>query len=135
MSPESMAFKQKKRVKNSRNKYLKPGALARIRDNRTAARSCTDIGKKRVVVVDAEEQKPDVFSKGEVFVHDSMPAATPSRIIQISEGPEDETKQQMLPTTPKTPEAGSGTQSRLESLPIDILVCDIRTLLSLYEFG
>lgn len=122
MSPESMVFKQKKRVKNSRNKYLKPGALARIRDNRTATRSCTDIGKKRVVVVDAKEEKPDVFNKVEVVVNGSTPAATPSRIIQIPEGPEDETKQQMLPATPKTPEAGFGTQSRLESLPIDILV-------------
>ena len=127
MSPESMTFKQKKRVKSGKNKYMKPGALgalAQLRYSRTTTRSCTDIGKKRVLVLDAKEEKVDLFHKGEVVVHSKTPATSPSRIIQAVSEPEDETKQQMLPTTPKTPEAGSGSQSRLESLHMDLLVCD-----------
>jgi len=124
MSPESMDFKQKKRLKSAKNKYLKPGALAQLRYSRTTSRSCTDIGKKRVLVLDAEEDKVDLFHKEEVVVHGKTPATSPSRIIQAAPEVEDETKQQMLPTTPKTPEAGTGSQSRLESLPMDLLVCD-----------
>lgn len=123
MSPESMAFKQRKRVKGAKNKYLKPGALAQLRYTRTTARSCTDIGKKRVVVMDDEKDKVGAFHNEDDVVHSNTPATSPSRMIPTVVEPGDEKPQQMLPTTPKTPEPGAGTQSRLESLPVDILVC------------
>ncbi|XP_020247738.1 F-box protein At4g35930-like isoform X2 [Asparagus officinalis] len=163
---ESMAFKQKKRVKSSRNKYLKPGALAQIRYSRMATRSSTDTGRevlletedqkvvffhkgeliedqkvdsshKREPIEDqkvdifqkrelTEDQKVNIFHKGELVVHNRTPAASPSRTqsinLQSAGKLGDETKQQMLPTTPKTPDAGCESQSRLESLPIDLLV-------------
>ncbi|XP_008809429.2 F-box protein At4g35930-like [Phoenix dactylifera] len=120
MSPESMAFKQKKRVKNARNKYLKPGALAQLRDSRTTTRSCTDIGKKRVVL-DSEKAKLDLLHQEEVTVHSNTAAASP---IRTNFQPMvDGNKQQKLPETPKTPEgADCDNQSSLESLPVDLLV-------------
>ncbi|XP_073102337.1 F-box protein At4g35930 isoform X2 [Elaeis guineensis] len=120
MSPKSMAFKQKKRVKNARNKYLKPGALAQLRDSRTTTRCCTDIGKKRVVL-DSAKEKLESLHQEEVTVHSSAAAASP---IRTNFQPMvDGNKQQKLPETPKTPEgADCDNQSRLESLPMDLLV-------------
>ncbi|RWW19670.1 hypothetical protein GW17_00016252 [Ensete ventricosum] len=120
MSVESMAFKQKKRVKNTKNKYLKPGALAQIRYSRSSTKSCTDIGKKRIVL-QSEKAKIDLLDRDEVIQSDS-PIVSPIRVsphLAI-----DEAKQQKLPLTPKTPQSvDCDSQSRLESLPMDLLVC------------
>ncbi|KAG1361964.1 putative F-box protein [Cocos nucifera] len=115
-----MAFKQKKRLKNARNKYLKPGALAQLRDSRTTTRCCTDIGKKRVVL-DSAKAKLESLHQEEVTVHSNTATASP---IRTNFQPMiDGNKQQKLPETPKTPEgADCGNQSRLESLPMDLLV-------------
>ncbi|XP_008807143.1 F-box protein At4g35930-like isoform X1 [Phoenix dactylifera] len=120
MRRKPMAFKQKKRVKNACNKYLKPGALAQLRDGRTTARSCTDIGKKRIVF-NSEKAKLVLLHKEEVTVHSNTPVASPIRInFQTMV---DGNKQQKLPVTPKTPEGvDCDNQSRLESLSIDLLV-------------
>lgn len=104
-----MAFKQKKRVKSTKNKYLKPGALAQIRYFRTSSKSCTDIGKKRVVV-EPEKAK---------FHTSNTPVISPIRFITQP----DESKLQKFPLTPKTPQsAGCEGLSSLESLPMDLLV-------------
>ncbi|KAF0929723.1 hypothetical protein E2562_024416 [Oryza meyeriana var. granulata] len=47
MGTGSVTVKQKKRVKHTKNKYLKPGALAQIRYSRSTSR---DIGKKRILL-------------------------------------------------------------------------------------
>ncbi|XP_038973967.1 F-box protein At4g35930-like isoform X2 [Phoenix dactylifera] len=126
MRRKPMAFKQKKRVKNACNKYLKPGALAQLRDGRTTARSCTDIGKKRIVF-NSEKAKLVLLHKEEVTVHSNTPVASPIRInFQTMV---DGNKQQKLPVTPKTPEGvDCDNQSRLESLSIDLLVLLARQL-------
>lgn len=114
-----MKFKQKKRVKNACNKYLKPGALAQLRDGRTTTRYCTDIGKKRVVL-DSEKAKLDLLHEDEVSVHNSTPA---SPITFHFQAMLDGHKKQKLPGTPKTPEGvDRNNQSRLESLPMDLVV-------------
>ncbi|XP_064977039.1 F-box protein At4g35930-like isoform X1 [Musa acuminata AAA Group] len=119
MSVESMAFKQKKRVKNTKNKYLKPGALAQIRYSRSSSKSCTDIGKKRIVL-QSEKAKIDLLNRDEVIQSDS-PIVSPIRVS--SHLAMDDAKQQKLPLTPKTPQSvDCDSQSRLESLPMDILV-------------
>ncbi|CAL9146731.1 unnamed protein product [Musa hybrid cultivar] len=119
MSVESMAFKQKKRVKNTKNKYLKPGALAQIRYSRSSSKSCTDIGKKRIVL-QSEKAKIDLLNRDEVIQSDS-PIVSPIRVT--SHLAIDDAKQQKLPLTPKTPQSvDCDSQSRLESLPMDILV-------------
>ncbi|RRT75310.1 hypothetical protein B296_00024963 [Ensete ventricosum] len=124
-SVESMAFKQKKRVKNTKNKYLKPGALAQIRYSRSSSKSCTDIGKKRIVL-QSEKAKIDLLDRDEVIQSDS-PIVSPIRVsphLAI-----DEAKQQKLPLTPKTPQSvDCDSQSRLESLPMDLLVILARQL-------
>lgn len=121
MSVESMAFKQKKRVKNTKNKYLKPGALAQIRYSRSSSKSCTDIGKKRIVL-QSEKAEIDLLNRDEVIQSDS-PIVSPIRVS--SHLAMDDAKQQKLPLTPKTPQSvDCDSQSRLESLPMDILVCN-----------
>ncbi|KAJ9541033.1 hypothetical protein OSB04_027539 [Centaurea solstitialis] len=53
--------KQKRRI-NGSNKYLKPGALAQLRNSKaSASKSCTDIGKKKVDVMDAEKTHGDIL--------------------------------------------------------------------------
>ncbi|KAG1354152.1 F-box protein [Cocos nucifera] len=120
MSPKPMALKQRKRVKNACNKYLKPRALAQVHDGRTTTRSCTDIGNKRVVL-DSEKAKLDVLHQKEVTVRSDTPVASPIRInsrIMV-----DGNKQRKLPGSPKTPEGvACNNESRLESLPMDLLV-------------
>ncbi|KAL0379112.1 UNVERIFIED_CONTAM: F-box protein [Sesamum radiatum] len=90
--------RQKRQSRNAKNKYLKPGALAQLRNSKaSASKLCTDLGKKRVAVLNAKQSgvigSPDVFS------------------------------QNNLQSTPKTPRAEEWeSESRLESLPFDLLV-------------
>ncbi|XP_010920109.1 F-box protein At4g35930 isoform X1 [Elaeis guineensis] len=120
MSPKRMAFKQKKRVKNACNKYLKPRVLAQLGDGRTTTRSCADIGKKWVVL-DSEKAKLDTLHHKEVTLPSDTPVASPIRFN--SQKMVDGNKQQKLPGSPKTPEGVDyDNESRLESLPMDLLV-------------
>uniref|UniRef100_A0A2N9J2Z6 Uncharacterized protein n=1 Tax=Fagus sylvatica TaxID=28930 RepID=A0A2N9J2Z6_FAGSY len=53
--------KHKKRLRGSSNKYLKPGTLAQLRYSKASTtRSCTDIGKKRVAVLEAEKSESNL---------------------------------------------------------------------------
>ncbi|XP_010920110.1 F-box protein At4g35930 isoform X2 [Elaeis guineensis] len=126
MSPKRMAFKQKKRVKNACNKYLKPRVLAQLGDGRTTTRSCADIGKKWVVL-DSEKAKLDTLHHKEVTLPSDTPVASPIRFN--SQKMVDGNKQQKLPGSPKTPEGVDyDNESRLESLPMDLLVLQARQL-------
>lgn len=118
-----MAFKQKKRVRKAKNKYLKPGALAQIRYNRAATKSCTDIGKKRVVL-HSKAAKIGLLRQTQ-FDIDITPVTSPDRntfgtAMRLADG----NRSYKSPVTPKTPMATEcDSMSRLESLPMDLLVC------------
>lgn len=132
-----MTFKNRKRAKKSSNRYLKPGALAQLRYNLSTARFCTDIGKKRValdskdenstgekrILLDTEE-KMDSFPLAGIGSQSAMPA-TPSMTINFTPpaGPHHVVRQVKLLGTPRTPSsADTICYSRLESLPIELLV-------------
>ncbi|XP_078442745.1 F-box family protein isoform X1 [Wolffia australiana] len=110
-----MAFKQKKRGKNIKNRYLKPGALAQIRYSRASSKPCTDISRKRVVL-QSKESKTSLLCCTQLDI-DVTPMASPSRIeIDASFS----YKSPLTPKTPATPKRQS--TSILESLPMDLLV-------------
>ncbi|XP_020094608.1 F-box protein At4g35930 isoform X1 [Ananas comosus] len=128
MSLVLMAFKQKKRVKNARSKYLKPGALAQIRYSRTSSRTCTDIGKKRILL-DSEKAEIDILPQDEAVVHNMTPISSPIRtsfqpiVDGITPQKMPAFTPQKMPKTPKTPQVDEfDSPSRLESLPLDLLV-------------
>lgn len=107
-----MTLKQKKRVKQAKNKYLKPGALAQIRYSRSTSR---DIGKKRILLNAKDEV--ELPPQPEVLLENNTPILSPAR---LNFEPFDSNKGQILP---KTPDASVfGGDSRLESLPLDLLV-------------
>lgn len=115
-----MTFKQKKGSKNGRNKYLKPGALAQLRDNRTVTRSCKVIGKKRVT--SDSEKKLDLL-KAEAAVLSTIPAVSPTatRMDFLFTAGAGEGSKKL--GTPKMPQAvHCDSQLRLEPLPLELLV-------------
>ncbi|KAL5986061.1 hypothetical protein ACLOJK_028051 [Asimina triloba] len=126
---ESSAFKQKRRQRNnSRNTYLKPGALAQLRYSRVTTRlSCTDIGKKRVLVLGSEKVTKDLLLDSKVSVDEhGLSMLSPERksvqSLPTAIGLMDGIKEQKLPATPRTPRLPAcDSESRLESLPIEIL--------------
>lgn len=119
MSPESITFRQKRRMKNARNKYMNPGALVQLSCSRTTARSCADVGMK-VVILESKEEI-DKLHQNEV-IRESIPTVSP---VGVYLQPTTEvSKQQKQPQTPKAQHAvDSDGLSRLESLPMDLLVC------------
>lgn len=139
---ETRTARQKKRLRTS-NKYLRPGALAQLRYNKaSAAKSCTDLGKKRVALVDAEKSKDDdvAFENNSTdgtptilspvrFGFGAFTDKSPTILSPIGSGISphygslDIFKQNNLQKTPKTPcPEECDSESRLESLPMDILV-------------
>ncbi|XP_077246258.1 F-box protein At4g35930-like [Tasmannia lanceolata] len=103
-----MAFKQKRKLRNARNRYLKPGALAQLRYNRSTTRSCTDVGNTRVVMLGSKVEN-DVLLQTNSVNRSLMSPERTSLCPMIG--------------TPKTPRiANCGSESLLESLPMDILV-------------
>ncbi|KAM3394478.1 F-box protein [Capsicum galapagoense] len=121
---QSKAPKQKKRLRRTKGKYLRPGALAQLRYTKVAAaKSCTDLGKKRVAVITSDETKDQAALQNNVI--DASPIfLSPVKFCYGSVNtPIDVTKQNKLQMTPKTPGAFECTsESRLESLPMDLLV-------------
>lgn len=107
--------KQKRRLRSSSNKYLKPGALAQLRYSKaSAAKSCTDLGKKRVAVLDAKKLDEVVDGANEANGIDRSP-------MMLS--PVDIRKQSSCLMTPRTPkDEDCESDSKLESLPMDLLV-------------
>lgn len=118
---EPMVLKQK-RSRRARNRANSP---AQRRFSRVTTRSCTDIGKKRVLVLDSGKVKDDLLIQAKVVdVDRSPPMFSPERpSSQPTVGLLDGFRQQNLPETPKTPRTSDFTsESRLESLPMDLLV-------------
>jgi hypothetical protein len=137
---ETRTARQKRRLKSS-NKYLRPGALAQLRYSKASAtKSCTDLGKKRVALVDADKATDDVVFENNTIDGtptvlspvrfgfgasvDESPAILSPTGSGISPfcGPFDIFKQNNLQEAPKTPCAEECESSRLESLPMDLLV-------------
>ncbi|XP_030924061.1 F-box protein At4g35930 [Quercus lobata] len=160
---ESKNSKHKKRLRGSSNKYLKPGTLAQLRYSKaSAARSCTDLGRKRVAVLDTKksesnlaledsviDRSPLMLSPGNL-VRESSLLGTPkvidksplmlSPVNLIKQGsffgtpkvidksplmlsPAKFVRQNSFLGTPKTPRVEDCmSESRLESLPMDLLV-------------
>lgn len=110
---ETKGSRQKRRLRSSSKKYLKPGALAQLRYSRgSGAKSCTDIGKKRVAVLDVKKAENDVILEDKA-VDKSPLLLSPVNLVN----------QNNLLWTPKTPRDNDcKTESRLEALPIDVLV-------------
>lgn len=126
---KSKTPKQKRRMRSSSNKYLKPGALAQLRYNKALAASCTDLGKKRVAVLDGPETDNYVAleNKG---IRGSPSMLSPERFgFSQVVGPVDMINRNYELRTPKTPCAEEyECESRLESLPIDLLVLKTSSL-------
>ena len=114
MGSGSVTLKQKKRVKHAKNKYLKPGALAQIRYTRSTSR---DIGKKRILLNAKDEL--EISPQAEVLLESTAPILSPAR---LNFEPFGSNKGLILPKTPRTPDAAEFGDSRLESLPLDLLV-------------
>lgn len=109
----SKVGKGRKQLRSSGKKYLKPGTLAQLRCNRAlgsgGGESCDLLGKRRVTVLRSKKSKRD-----EDKVFDESPLMlSPVNLI----------RQSSLVGTPKTPQIDEcQSDSRLESLPMDLLV-------------
>lgn len=127
---EKMAKTSKQKRRNQgTNKYLKPGALAQLRNSKaSASKSGNDIGKKKVDVMDTETS---LFQNK--FGNDVPLILSPEKFRNdYVVGPLDLIKENNLQRTPKTPchkVDVSDYESRLESLPMELLVTD--TLISI----
>ncbi|PHT91137.1 F-box protein [Capsicum annuum] len=121
---QSKTPKQKKRSKCIKSKYLRPGALAQLRNTKiSAAKSSTDLWKKRVVVRNADDVKEEVVLPNDVKVESPIFLSPVRSRLGAVTSPLDLAKQNNLQMTPKTPGDVEGmSESRLESLPLDLLV-------------
>lgn len=129
---EPMALKQK-RSRKARNRQSRTSSPAQHRFSRVTTRSCTDIGKKRILVLDSENVKDELLIQAKVVAVDHTPRVlSPERPdIKPMVGLLDGVKQQNFPGTPKTPRAYEfSSESRLESLPMDLLVFCIMSFFS-----
>ncbi|XP_049384029.1 F-box protein At4g35930-like [Solanum stenotomum] len=121
---QSNSLKQKRRSKSTKSKYLRPGALAQLRNTKvSAAKCCADLWKRRVVVTDTDDANKEVLFLNDV--NDENPiflSPVRSHLGEVASHM-DLAKQNYLLMTPKTPGAVEGMlESRLESLPLDLLV-------------
>ncbi|KAI3930790.1 hypothetical protein MKX01_037236 [Papaver californicum] len=121
-----------------KKEYVKPGALAQLRysSRASSAKLCTDLGKKRVVVLDSSPSSSKTnssSSSGDLalptdFIVQTPPTRSPERVNLspiVGFGPVDVVINRLNrgPGTPKTPRWEHWeSDSRLESLPMDLLV-------------
>ncbi|KAL8211181.1 hypothetical protein R6Q57_005618 [Mikania cordata] len=123
----SKTSKKKKRVHGS-NKYLKPGALAQLRNNKvSASKLCTDIGKK-VDAMDTENTLGIPLIPKECASDIPVILSPQNLRYGLVAGLLDVRKENNLQRTPKTPRDPVlefdelDHESRLESLPMELLV-------------
>lgn len=117
-------LKQTRRSRSTKGKYLRPGDLAHLRNTKVCAAKChTDLWKKRVVVTNANDANKEVLFPNDVNDENTIYLSpVRSRFGDVT-SPMDLGRQNDLPMTPKTPGAVEGmSESRLESLPLDLLV-------------
>ncbi|PRQ47359.1 hypothetical protein RchiOBHm_Chr2g0098831 [Rosa chinensis] len=147
VSPKERGLKNSKQKKGSRgsgNKYLKPGALAQLKYSKaSSAKPCTDLGRKRVAVVETKKDDVDLGIEDRAsplmpspvnLVKQSSLLKTPVNSVKQSSllktprtplmlSPVDFVRQNSLMKTPMTPRMEDcESESRLESLPMDLLV-------------
>ncbi|RDX96478.1 F-box protein, partial [Mucuna pruriens] len=116
VSPKEKSWKAKGRrqSRTSGNKYLRPGTLAQLRCSKPSgsgggSKCCTDLGKKRVAVLHTRKTGAAAHTENPRVVFDKSPVNL--------------VKQTGFVGTPKTPRLDySQSESRLESLPMDLLV-------------
>lgn len=110
---EPKKLKRRRRSKGSGGKYLKPGALAQLRCSKgSVAKSCTDLGRKRVAVLDAGKAKRNGVLEDKVSDRSPLMLSPVKLVMHINHI-----------GTPKTPRVEDcESESRLESLPMDLLV-------------
>lgn len=110
---ESKTARKNKRLKSSSSKYLKPGTIAHLRYNKaSASKFCTGLGKKRVAVDTKKAEDDNVLMENKVFEESPLMLS-----------PVNFHKQNGLVRTPRTPRPENfESESRLESLPMDLLV-------------
>ena len=123
VSPQERNRKHKKRLRGS-SKYLKPGALARLRYSKASvSKSCTDLGRKRVVVLETKKAESEMVLEEKVIDRSPL-MLSPVNLV----------KQSNFIGTPKTPRVEDcESESRLESLPMELLVffCTLRFFFSI----
>lgn len=118
---ESKTRKQRRHIRSSSNKHLKPGALAQLRHIKASAtNSCKHLGMESIAQLNAKKGE-SVTMLDDKVVHGSsmfLPETFESLVDSV-----DLPKQHNLFKMPKTSDAADCiSQSRLESLPIDLLV-------------
>lgn len=123
---QSKNGRQKRRLRNAKNKYLKPGALAQLRDSRASgSKSCTDLGKKRVAVFNGKQTAGGDPETHQHKTTDQSPTLLSPVRFQYAPavGASDLFSLNNIGNTPKTPRAEKlEYESRIESLPLDLLV-------------
>lgn len=136
---DSKISTRKKKLKSSNNKYLKPGALVQLCYSKASAtaKSCNDLGKKRVPVFDTKPVE-DVISLRSPLVSSPVNVVKRSSVVRpmkfddlqvesrkspLMLSPVGIVRQNSLLRTPKTPQAEPcNSESQFESLPMDLLV-------------
>ncbi|XP_071709472.1 F-box protein At4g35930-like [Rutidosis leptorrhynchoides] len=125
VSPKEKATKtsKQKRRNNGSNKYLKPGALAQLRNSKaSASKSCMDIGKNKVNAMDLKSTDNGFFEKNKCE-NDNIPVIlSPEKFRNNYLAGFKENNLQRTPKTPRPVGNGLDYESRLESLPMDLLV-------------
>jgi len=125
--------KGRRQVRSSGNKYLRPGALAQLRCSKPSGSGgggkccCTDLGKKRVAVLHSRKSGGGCggggggsvqqrYVENNIRVFDKSPVMlSPVNLVKHNSG---------FVGTPKTPRLDDSlSESKLESLPMDLLVC------------
>ncbi|CAH2076554.1 unnamed protein product [Thlaspi arvense] len=142
---DSKISARKKKLKSSSNKYLKPGALVQLCYTKAsaAAKSCNDLGKKRVPVFDTRHARNNRTAVEPVASPKSPLMLSPVNVVKRSNlvrpmkfddlqveskackmlSPMGIVMQNTLLKTPKTPQADPcNSESQFESLPMDLLV-------------
>lgn len=164
VSPKDLDSKtsvRKKKLKGSNNKYLKPGALVKLCYSKaSAAKSCNDLGKKRVPVFDTKlarnnklavehlesPKSPLIMSPVNVVKRSTLVRPMKFDDLQLESNsckksplmlsPMGIVMQNTLVRTPKTPQADPcNSESQLESLHMDLLVIFSFTFTSQVLFG
>ncbi|CAO2831350.1 unnamed protein product [Amaranthus hypochondriacus] len=123
---ETKTSKQKRRSRTANNKYLRPGALAQLRYSKASStKSCTDLGKKRIVLADSKKTDSNLVTTPKVITIQETPLVfSPEKIVSsMVPSPFTLVKQNSALKTPRTPRfQDSDSRSRLEGLPMDVLV-------------
>lgn len=121
MTKEAMKSGEKKRGRNSKNRYLRPGALAQLCYRKSSSKSHRNTGEKKISPI--RKKARSNFLSAEENSGDSVLGSLKSPLKTILEN-SDDVLESNPPETPKTPSTKQfDSQSFLEALPMDVLVC------------